>query len=143
MPLSATPHSLRLSWSFFLNQIDAIRNLTTAFCKDFNERTPDVRGIRYINVAGDASRAETELPFFKLAARIGGINGEINDGVVTRKSALRHHNEHLEDWPVDHLGEIGWSSGIVAVDPARRAEALQKHLDRYRAIKQLLNLGSE
>jgi triacylglycerol lipase len=124
------------------DQIDAIKNLTTAFCKDFNKRTPDVRGVRYINVAGDASRAESELPFFKLAARLGGMAGKTNDGVVTRESALRDNNEHLDDWPVDHLGEIGWSLETVAIDRGRRESALKKHLDRYKAMIGVLNLGS-
>jgi triacylglycerol lipase len=120
------------------SQTDAIRNLTTEFCTQFNQTTPDSGTVRYINVAGDASRTDSELPFFKLAAKIGKISGEVNDGVVTRSSALRGGNEHLPDWPLDHLGEIGWSLTTVSVDQARRKAALQEHLDRYRAIIKLL-----
>ena len=46
---------------------------------------------------------------FSLAAAIGRLRGEVNDGVVTRSSALRDEHKHLDDWPVDHAGEIGWS----------------------------------
>jgi triacylglycerol lipase len=114
----------------------AIENLTTRFCADFNTNTPDVGRVRYINVAGDASRGSEELVLLKLAAKIGSITGEINDGVVTKNSALRDGNQHLDDWPVDHLGEIGWSFATVV--PLVRDKPLQQHIDRYRAIVQLL-----
>jgi len=88
----------------------ALHDLTTPVGIHFDETTPDVQGVRYINVAGDASRGGHELYLFQLAAIIGRLNnGEVNDGVVTRSSALREGNEHLEDWPVDHAGEVGWS----------------------------------
>jgi triacylglycerol lipase len=114
----------------------AIENLTTRFCTDFNAKTPDSGRVRYINVAGDASRGGEELVLLKLAAKIGNITGEINDGVVTRTSALRDGNQHLDDWPTDHLGEIGWS--LATVVPIVRDKPLQAHLDRYRAIFRLL-----
>jgi triacylglycerol lipase len=87
----------------------ALQNLTTRFCKPFDADTADRPGVRYLNIAGDASRGGHELFLFQLAAAIGRIKGEINDGVVTRSSALRAGNEHLDDWPVDHAGQIGWS----------------------------------
>ena len=120
------------------SEIDALNNLTTAFCTQFNKTTADqLDKVRYFNIAGDASHADSELAVLKLAATIGGIK-EINDGVVTRKSALRDCNIHLDDWPVDHLGEIGWSLTTVSLDSARRKQALQAHLDRYQAILDLL-----
>jgi triacylglycerol lipase len=116
----------------------ALKDLTTDACKQFNQKTPDVRGIRYINVAGDASKSDHELVLFQLAAVIGGITGEINDGVVTKSSALRDGKEHLEDWAVDHEGEIGWRVksvlGVPIVSPAPSAD----HLARYDAIVNLL-----
>lgn len=114
----------------------AIENLTTRFCAGFNTDTPDVGRVRYFNVAGDASRGGEELVLLKLAAKIGNITGEINDGVVTKISALRDRNTHLDDWPVDHLGEIGWSFATVV--PIVREKPLQEHMDRYKAILQLL-----
>ena len=86
-----------------------LRDLTTAVAGQFDDSTPDSEGVRYIEVAGDASRESNELLLFKLASAIGRIRGEVNDGVVTRSSALRPGREHLDDWPVDHAGEIGWS----------------------------------
>ncbi|HET7462462.1 MAG TPA: hypothetical protein VFJ82_14510 [Longimicrobium sp.] len=87
----------------------ALNDLTTEVCIARDAVMPDVPGIRYIDVAGDASRGSHELLLFRLAAAIGHITGEVNDGVVTRSSALRAGHQHLEDWPVDHGGEVGWS----------------------------------
>ncbi|HZS28173.1 MAG TPA: hypothetical protein VFB76_13155 [Candidatus Angelobacter sp.] len=118
------------------NNAGAIQDLTTASCAQFDDNTPDKPGVRYINVAGDASRAGNELLLFQLAATIGKMTGEVNDGMVTRSSALRANNEHLADWPVDHAGEIGWS--IALLNPFQRKQAITDHLARYDAILAML-----
>jgi triacylglycerol lipase len=89
----------------FNDNAKGLDDLTTQVDKS----TLDVAGVRYIEAAGDASQGGNELILFELAAAIGRIHGEINDGVVTKSSALREGHEHLEDLPVDHAGEIGWS----------------------------------
>ncbi|HEX6899028.1 MAG TPA: hypothetical protein VF789_04915 [Thermoanaerobaculia bacterium] len=113
----------------------AQRDLTTEVGKKFDEQTPDKEGVRYFNIAGDASRAAHELLFFRLAEEIGRITGEINDGVVTRSSAHRATHRHLEDWPFDHAGEVGWSLGspvpILFQIPFFR---VPEHLRRYEAL---------
>ena len=109
----------------------AIQDLTTARCSAFDAATADVAGIRYINVAGDAAKGSGELLLFNYAATIGNITHEINDGVVTKSSALRAENEHLPDWPVDHAGEIGWSKALLSV---QRKQNMAEHLARYDAI---------
>jgi triacylglycerol lipase len=86
-----------------------LEDLTTAKCAEFNADTPDVAAVRHIAVAGDAAKSRQELLLFQLAAAIGNLTGEVNDGVVTRSSALREGYEQLEDWPTDHAGEVGWS----------------------------------
>lgn len=107
----------------------ALHDLTTGFGAHFDESTPDVRGVRYLEVAGDASRGGHELFLFQLASVIGRINNEINDGVVTKSSALRNKHDHLDDWPVDHAGEVGWSFALAPA-PA--------HFNRYDAIVKVL-----
>jgi triacylglycerol lipase len=86
-----------------------LKDLTAPVAIPFDESTPDVDDVCYIEVAGDASLGGKELILFQLAAAIGRIHDEINDGVVTESSALRPGHKHLEDWPTDHAGEIGWS----------------------------------
>ncbi|QWF71731.1 hypothetical protein KEF85_04435 [Methylomonas paludis] len=110
----------------------ALHDLSSAAALQFNATVADVPNIRYLEVAGNAALAGHELLLFKLAAYIGDIYGEINDGVVTRQSALRPGHEHLPDWPVDHFGEIGWS--FDAFLPFREPS----HLARYRAIADIL-----
>lgn len=119
-----------------LHNTDAIQDLTTHFCEDFNSKTPDIGSIEYINVAGDAALGNSQFIYFELAARIRQLIGEVNDGMVTKSSALRDGNRHLADWPVDHLGEIGWS--LATVVPILREKPLQQHIARYKAIVDLL-----
>ncbi len=116
-----------------------LRDLTTSVAGQFDDSTPDVDGVRYIEVAGDASMGGRELLLFKLAKVIGQIQGEVNDGVVTRSSALREGTEHLDDWPVDHAGEIGWSLEPTSFFSfSRPLFAPPEHLARYDAIVQML-----
>jgi triacylglycerol lipase len=103
----------------------ALHDLTTEAGSRFNESTPDAKGVRYLNVAGDASRGGYKLFLFKLASVIGDLTGQINDGVVARDSALLEGHEQLEDWPVDHAGEVGWE--ITFLPSA-------EHLARYDAL---------
>lgn len=112
----------------------ALQNLTTEFCRQFDQNTHDVPGVRYIEVAGDASRGGHELFLLQLAAAIGRIKGEINDGVVTKSSALRGRGQQVDDWPFDHFGEIGWSVTSplpILVEPLLHRPA---HFARYDAI---------
>jgi triacylglycerol lipase len=115
----------------------AIEELTTDYCAAFNQRTPDIQGIRYIEVAGDKSKTSTGFAFFEMAARAGGLNDEVNDGMVAKSSALRaiEGHQHLDDWPVDHVGEIGWSKdSLTPIDEnvsMKLSPAAQQHLARY------------
>jgi len=111
----------------------ALHDLTTDFGTHFDETTPDLPGVRYIDVAGNAARGGHELFLFQLAAVIGRLTGEVNDGVVTKTSALKPHHQHLDDWPVDHAGEVGWSlDSLLPVSIPFAGPA--PHLARYDAI---------
>jgi len=52
--------------------------------------------------------------------------------VVTVNSALRPNHRHLDIWPVDHAGEIGWS--LALLNPFTRNRAIAEHLERYDSI---------
>lgn len=120
----------------------ALRDLTTPVATAAMEATRDAPGVRYVDVAGDASRGSTTLALFHVAAAVGGIAGEVNDGVVTRSSALVPGHRHLPDWPVDHAGEIGWgyefplpaSWPLAGLWPPARA-----HFARYDALVRALS----
>ncbi len=119
----------------------ALRDLTTDVATAAMAATADAPGVGYVDVAGDASRGSWTLALFHVAAAIGGITGEVNDGVVTRNSALCPGHRHLPDWPVDHAGEIGWgyefplptSWPLAGLWPPARA-----HFARYDVIVKAL-----
>lgn len=125
--------------TFLVAQIEsnagAVRDLTTASASARDDLTPDVEGIRYIDVAGDASKGGHELFLFQVGAVIGRITKEINDGVVTRRSALRAGHKHLRNWPVDHAGETGWSfESPLPVEVELSGVPPPPHFARYDAI---------
>ena len=108
-----------------------LHDLTTAFCRHFDAATADVPNVRYVEIAGDASKGGHELFLFQLAAIIGKIQGEINDGVVTKSSALRAGHEHPDDWPVDHAGEVGWDLNTTLLTGVQPRSGLTAHLAPY------------
>jgi triacylglycerol lipase len=117
------------------SNLAALNDLTTAIGVEFDKKTPDANGVRYFNIAGDASRAGHQLLLFQLAEEIGQITGEVNDGVVTRSSAHRPGHKHLEDWPFDHAGEVGWSlSSPVPILFKVPRIFVPEHLRRYEEL---------
>src|SRR5262245_40101403 len=114
-----------------------LQDLTTDAATRFNETTRDPDSVRYVEVAGDASRGGHELLLLQLAAVVGELHG-VNDGVVTRDSALRdgRQHKHLPDWPVDHVGEQGWTTQTVLppLPLLPLPPAWQAHLARYDAL---------
>lgn len=121
--------------SYLTTWLDGLHDLTSERGILFDETTPDMRGVKYIEVAGNAAQGNDGLFLFELARIIGDIKDEINDGVVTRSSALRNVDGHihLPDWPVDHAGEVGWnrSSLLPTLSPAA-------HLNRYDQIVSMM-----
>lgn len=117
----------------------AVHDLTTDACRQFNIDTPDVNGVRYLEIVGDAPQDGSELLLYDLAAEIGKIKGP-NDGVVTVESAQRPGRNLLDVWKVDHAAEIGWSKAILNVlHPFKAMEAFKEHLARYDAIVAIIN----
>ncbi|MCX7097810.1 MAG: hypothetical protein NTV43_07905 [Methylococcales bacterium] len=106
---------------------------TEAGCH-FDDTTPDVEGVRYIEVAGDAAKGGNAQMLFKLSAAISKLSHEVNDGVVTRRSALceRPGHQHLDDWPIDHAGQVGWDLDSI------RPFMSPPQLKRYLAIVDML-----
>jgi hypothetical protein len=101
----------------FERNFGALQDLTTEACAAFNETTKESSAIRRIAVAGDASQGGLELFFSHVAALVRHLTGEINDGLVTKTSALREGYTPLPPWPVDHAGEIGWFNPLLPFLP--------------------------
>jgi triacylglycerol lipase len=114
----------------------ALHDLSTEACIPFDEQTTDVPSVRYINIAGNASKGGNELLLRSFATQIINVTGEINDGIVTKSSALRAGNEHMPDWPVDHAGEIGLTKALL--NPVQHEAAMAAHLARYDSIVAVL-----
>jgi triacylglycerol lipase len=128
---------------FIMKQLQAnagaVHDLTTDSCRQFNIDTPDVDGVRYFEIAGDAPQDGSELLLYDLAAAIGKLKGP-NDGMVTVESAQRPGRQLFAIWPVDHSAEIGWSKTILNVlHPLKAMEAFKEHLARYDAIVAAVN----
>lgn len=89
---------------------DAFFDLTTDACSRFNERVPDVPGVRYGSVAGVCEKpwlgAEWKFP-----ARIVGQAEGANDGIVSVASAA--WGESSEVWPGDHLNLVNWPNRLM------------------------------
>ena len=132
------------------NSGKALHDLTIEASIPRDANTADQNGVRYIEVAGDAQKADSESFLFRMAAEIGKLTpGVVNDGVVTESSALRNkpEHQHLENWPVDHAGEIGWSNAsAIPIEPLLLIpfaenllpQAVKQHLARYEMIAAVL-----
>jgi triacylglycerol lipase len=120
---------------FIKEQSGALGDLTTNAAKTFNHNTQDVDGVHYLNIAGNAALG-TKSFFYALGTEIAKLGYGINDGVVPRSSALYTGHTHLPDWPVDHAGEIGWSTDILFpilnILPINAIPSgAKEHFDRY------------
>lgn len=120
--------------SFVVTQLQelgpALVDLTTARGADFDDKTADRPGVTYLEIAGDAAHAGHESLLFQVAAMLGHITGQPNDGVVTLASATRKGRRLFAVWPFDHGGEIGWTLDVLVPAFLRP----RKHLPLYDAI---------
>jgi hypothetical protein len=66
------------------------------------------------------------------------FKGEVNDGVVTKSSALRIRNSDLGDWPIDHAGEIGCKKSPLPIEFEPPQFLQPPHFARYDAIVELV-----
>jgi triacylglycerol lipase len=81
-------------------EVSAARDLTTERCQRFNERTPDVPGVRYYSISATRPLRRISpllMQPYLIVRRAEGAN----DGLVSVRSA--RWGEHLGTWPVDHL----------------------------------------
>jgi triacylglycerol lipase len=94
--------------------LQALDDLTTTRCAEFNEAVADVSGVRYFSVS--AARPWTRVPPFALHSHhvVSAAEGD-NDGLVSVHSST--WGEHLGVWPADHWHTINRRFTIKRTDP--------------------------
>ena len=97
----------------------AFFELTTECCRQFNESTPDVPGVRYYSVAGVCEEHWLNAGWRWASRLVGRIEGP-NDGIVSVASAT--WGERTDIWAGDHLSLVNW--------PNRRMKRAGESWDR-------------
>lgn len=108
----------------------AFFELTTESCRQFNESTPDVPGVRYYSVAGICEQDWLNARW-RMASRIVGRVEGPNDGVVSVTSAT--WGERTDIWSGDHLNLVNWPNYRMA----RAGERPDRTGDYARILRQL------
>ena len=81
----------------------AFLDLSSSACREFNERTPNMPGVRCFGVAGRCDRALVAIPWLISHGIVSRAEGP-NDGVVSVQSA--RFGEQTDVWEGDHLNLI-------------------------------------
>jgi triacylglycerol lipase len=104
---------LRLSKLLGLD-IQALNDLTTKHCAEFNECVPDCANVRYFSVS--AARPWNRVPPFAVHAHrvVAAAEGD-NDSLVSVKSST--WGEHLGVWPADHWHTINHRMVLEIKEP--------------------------
>lgn len=94
--------------------LEAFRDLATARMAEFNEATPDARGVAYASVVGVVHRKRRAHPlllpgYLWMRPRWGA-----NDGMVPASS--QRWGEVLAEVDADHWAQTGWSRHFEAAD---------------------------
>jgi len=92
--------------------VDAFHDLTTERMAEFNESTPDARGVLYASVVGAPGARREVMPilvptYLWLGEWAGG-----NDGLVP--AASQRWGEVVREIGADHFAQIGWSRRFAA-----------------------------
>lgn len=107
---------------FLGSTVGGLSDLTPENAQIFDQETAEASGVRYFSVAGVIG-PYSSLFFRALSELIPGTS----DGVVPYESAHKTSEGWvaLEDWPVDHAGQIGW------FDLLTPEGIFNEHLQRY------------
>jgi triacylglycerol lipase len=112
----------------------AFYDLTTDYCRRFNDETPDLPGTRYFSVAGQFEGSwlhpEWQLPYLIVRHAEGA-----NDGLVSLQSAT--WGESTEVWQGDHLSMINWKSPTMQA----RGISVDRTPQYLSLVRRLVELG--
>ena len=122
--------AMRLLRSIGLD-VSAARDLTTQRCQGFNQRTPDVPGVRYYSISAARPMRQISPLLMQPYLIVRRAEGD-NDGLVSVRSA--RWGEHLDTWPVDHLHVLNLRFTIELLtrggDVRPRYESILDRLER-------------
>jgi triacylglycerol lipase len=93
---------LLLTLEAFGINVDGFRDCRTDICRTFNERTPDVPGVRYFSYTGNVPSSRVS-PLLRRASNILTPAEGPNDGLVSVRSA--RWGEVLGSLTVDHFAQ--------------------------------------
>lgn len=110
---------------FLGTSVGGLSDLTPEHAQIFDRETAEAVGVRYFSIAGVIGRYSS-LFFRALSELMPGSS----DGVVPYESAHKTSLGWvaLEDWPVDHAGQIGWFD-LLTPD-----SVFNDHLQRYKNV---------
>jgi len=113
---------------YFAGHIGALKDLQLR--RELHDESVD--GVEYLCIGCDSEEVKWS-PVFAVTEAIGEFGKQVNDGVVSLKSASKDiDGELFEKWSVDHGGAIGWPSGGLVWQIANAAARPPKeHLERY------------
>jgi triacylglycerol lipase len=89
----------------FIRPVPALLDLTTAACREFNQKIIDDPRVRYFSVGGRYT-GKWWVPNWWFSARVIEKHEGENDGLVSLTSA--QHGESFEVWDGDHLSLVNW-----------------------------------
>jgi triacylglycerol lipase len=108
LPFGPHPNLLQPALDALGISLDGLRNLTTAYCRQFSAAHTNDPAVAYFSIAG-AGRfgfPETCGLFFLFHKYISAVTGQANDGLVTVASAQWGQFDAIT-WPADHADEVG------------------------------------
>jgi len=102
------PDLLQRSLAALGISLDGLRNLTTAYCKQFSATYTNNPAVAYFSVAGVGRSGFSPTCALLLLFHdyISALTGEANDGLVTLSSAQWGQFDQ-NTWPADHADEVG------------------------------------
>ena len=89
--------------------ISGFLDLTTPACDEFNDKTPDMPGVRYYSIAGQFDPRFGDL--LQVPHGIIQPSAGPNDGLVPVASAT--YGQFLGTWAADHFRLINWATNIL------------------------------
>ena len=114
LPFGPHPNLLQPALDALNISLDGLRNLTTAYCRQFSATYTDDPAVAYFSVAGSGRGGllETCAAFFLFHKYIYALTGQANDGLVTVASA-RWGRLDPNTWSADHADEVGTNLDTV------------------------------